>query len=202
MEANLKQGLESDLKQAIKDRDDIKRSVIRMVMSAVHNAEIAKRDALEDPDIIGIIAKEAKQRNESIEAFRQGNAASILTLYHIFNEAEDSFIYARETSLKKAGKEMEIDILCLADGRVTIGEAKMGKLIKDRDYSRRDEFEKYKILAKEIRADRVIFSTLSDGFYKVPLAKIERFGRELAEEGLESLEVDILSGPDLMKISV
>ena len=78
MEANLKQGLESDLKQAIKDRDDIKRSVIRMVMSAVHNAEIAKRDALEDPDIIGIIAKEAKQRNESIEAFRQGNRPDLV----------------------------------------------------------------------------------------------------------------------------
>ena len=78
METNLRQRLETDLKQAVRDRDDIRRSVIRLVMSAIHNNEIAKRAALDDPDIIGILTKEAKQRKESIEAFRQGNRPDLV----------------------------------------------------------------------------------------------------------------------------
>ena len=73
MEANLKQKLEADLKQAIRTKDNVRRSVIRLVMAAIKNAEIARRAALDDTDVLGVIAKEAKQRHESIEAFRQGN---------------------------------------------------------------------------------------------------------------------------------
>ena len=78
METNLRQRLGTDLKQAVRDRDDIRRSVIRLVMSAIHNNEIAKRADLDDPDIIGILTKEAKQRKESIEAFRQGNRPDLV----------------------------------------------------------------------------------------------------------------------------
>jgi len=62
-----------DLKQAMRSGDKTRLSVIRLVMSAVKNAEIARRTDLSDADILGIIAKEAKQRQESIEAFKQGN---------------------------------------------------------------------------------------------------------------------------------
>jgi uncharacterized protein YqeY len=43
------------------------------------NAEIARRAALEDGDVLGIIAKEARQRQESIEAFRQGNRPDLVS---------------------------------------------------------------------------------------------------------------------------
>jgi uncharacterized protein YqeY len=71
-EADLKKKLGDDLKQAMKDGDTEKRSVLRLLMSSVHNAEIAKQATLDKSDILGIIAKEVKQRNESIEAFKQG----------------------------------------------------------------------------------------------------------------------------------
>jgi len=69
----LQQKLTDDLKQAMKGGDTVKRSVIRLVMAAIKNAEIAKQKALEDGDILGIIAKEIRQRKESIEAFKEGN---------------------------------------------------------------------------------------------------------------------------------
>ncbi len=69
----LQQKLNDDLKQAMKDGDVVKRSVIRLVMAAIKNAEIAKQKALEDGDILGVIAKEIRQRKESIEAFKEGN---------------------------------------------------------------------------------------------------------------------------------
>ena len=77
-EPKLKQKLTDDLKQAMRGGDNVKRSVIRLVMAAIKNAEIARRAALEDADILGIIAKEVRQRNESIEAFKQGNRQDLV----------------------------------------------------------------------------------------------------------------------------
>jgi len=73
VEAELKQKLTNDLKQAMRAGDKVRRSVIRLVMAAIKNAEISKQATLDDSDILGIIAKEVRQHQESIEAFKQGN---------------------------------------------------------------------------------------------------------------------------------
>ena len=70
--------LDSDLKQAMKDGDKVRRSVVRLVLAAIQNAEIAKQATLEDTDILGILAKEARQREESIEAFKQGERQDLV----------------------------------------------------------------------------------------------------------------------------
>jgi len=77
-EANLKQKLAGDLKQAMKDGDTLKRSTLRLLMASIGNAEIAKRATLDDADILGIIAKEVRQRQESIESFKQGNRPDLV----------------------------------------------------------------------------------------------------------------------------
>ncbi len=77
-ETNLKQKLTDDLKQAMRNRDTIRRSAIRLLMAAINNAEIARQATLEDADILGIIAKEVRQRHESIEAFKQGNRPDLV----------------------------------------------------------------------------------------------------------------------------
>ncbi len=78
MAANLKQKLETDLKQAIRAQDVVRRSTIRLVMAAIKNTEIAQQTTLDDPGILGVITKEVKQRHESIEAFKQGNRADLV----------------------------------------------------------------------------------------------------------------------------
>lgn len=78
MEAALKQKLSDDLKQAIRGRDKLRSSVIRLIMAAIKNAEIAKQASLDEADILGIITKEARQRKESIEAFRQGDRQDLV----------------------------------------------------------------------------------------------------------------------------
>ena len=77
-EVQLKQKLMDDLKQAMRGGDKVRRSVIRLVMAAIKNAEIARQAALDDTDILGIIAKEVRQRHESIEAFRLGNRPDLV----------------------------------------------------------------------------------------------------------------------------
>jgi len=77
-EANLEQKLTDDLKQAMSSGDKVRRSAIRLLLAAIGNAEIARRAALDDADILGIIAKEVRQRHESIEAFKQGNRQDLI----------------------------------------------------------------------------------------------------------------------------
>ena len=78
VEANLKQRWSVNLKQAMRGGDTVKRNTIRMLMSAMNNAEIARQARLEDSDIIGVITKEVRQHHESIEAFKQGNRPDLV----------------------------------------------------------------------------------------------------------------------------
>ena len=77
-EAELKQKLMDDLKQALRGGDKTRLSVIRLVMTAIKNAEISRRAAVDDADILGIITKEVRQRRESIDAFKQGNRPDLV----------------------------------------------------------------------------------------------------------------------------
>ncbi len=68
-----------DLKQAMKSGDKVRRLVIRLVIAAIKNTEIARQTALDDDtDILGIIAKEVRQHRESIEAFKLGNRQDLV----------------------------------------------------------------------------------------------------------------------------
>lgn len=64
--------IQSDLKQAQLARDEIKVSTLRLLISEIKNAEIAKGGELSEQDIISAIQKEAKKRKEAIAAFRAG----------------------------------------------------------------------------------------------------------------------------------
>jgi len=77
-EISLKQKLTGDIEQAMRSGDKTRRSTIRLLMAAIKNAEIARRGDLDDTDILGIIAKEVRQRQESIEAFKQGNRQDLV----------------------------------------------------------------------------------------------------------------------------
>lgn len=77
-EANLKQRLSDDLKQAMRSGDTLRRSTIRMLMAAINNAEIARQSKLEDSDVFGVIIKEIRQRRESIEAFKKGKRQDLV----------------------------------------------------------------------------------------------------------------------------
>jgi uncharacterized protein YqeY len=74
----LQERLTSDLRQALKEGDTTRRSVIRLVIAGVKNAEIAKGAPLDDSGIVDVIAKEVKQRRESIAEFSKGNRQDLV----------------------------------------------------------------------------------------------------------------------------
>lgn len=55
----------------MRQQDVRRREVLRMALAALRNAEIAAGRALEDPEALDVLAKEAKRRQESIEEFRK-----------------------------------------------------------------------------------------------------------------------------------
>ncbi|UCG83956.1 MAG: GatB/YqeY domain-containing protein, partial [Dehalococcoidia bacterium] len=74
----LQEKLAADLKDAMKSGDKTRLEVVRMLRASIKNAEIKQQKSLEDPDILGVIAKEAKQRRESISEFTKGNRQDLV----------------------------------------------------------------------------------------------------------------------------
>lgn len=73
--AAMKERLREDLTSALKSRERLRASVIRMVLTAISNAEVAGKAAreLSDDDVLAVLSSEAKKRKESAEAFDAGN---------------------------------------------------------------------------------------------------------------------------------
>ncbi|RTL64446.1 MAG: GatB/YqeY domain-containing protein [Pseudonocardiaceae bacterium] len=69
--SELKQRLRDDLTAAMKARDELVKGTLRMTLTAIGNAEVAGTEAreLSDDEVLKVIAKEAKKRAESAEAF-------------------------------------------------------------------------------------------------------------------------------------
>ncbi len=67
----LKDQLRADLTTAIKARDEVRSSTLRMVLTAITNAEVAGKQAREltDEDVLGVLMSEGKKRREAAEAF-------------------------------------------------------------------------------------------------------------------------------------
>ena len=69
--SDLKDRLRTDLTASIKAREALRSSTLRMVLSAVTNAEVAGKEArvLSDEDVLGVLMSESKKRREAAEAF-------------------------------------------------------------------------------------------------------------------------------------
>lgn len=72
----LKEKLQSDLTAAMRARDEVRSSTIRMVMTAIKNEEVSGKEAreLSDAEVITVLSREAKKRREAAEAFEQAGA--------------------------------------------------------------------------------------------------------------------------------
>src|SRR3954447_3104850 len=77
--AMLKDRLRADLTTAIKARDEVRSATLRMVLTAITNAEVAGKEAreLSDDEVVGVLSSEAKKRREAALAFDEGGRAEM-----------------------------------------------------------------------------------------------------------------------------
>jgi uncharacterized protein YqeY len=66
----LKDKLSADLKQAMRDQDINRLVALRLLRAAIVNDEVEKGQPLDGDEVMAVAARQARQRRESIEAFR------------------------------------------------------------------------------------------------------------------------------------
>ena len=74
----LQEKLQQDLKDSMRSGDTARRDVIRFLRSAIHNQEIASQGELDDEGVIAVLSKQALQRRDSIEIFKEGNRLDLV----------------------------------------------------------------------------------------------------------------------------
>ena len=74
----LSERINNDLKEAMKSKDSFRLSVIRMVKGAMQLAKPNPRDELTDDDVITVISKQIKMRNDSIKEFEAAGRSDLV----------------------------------------------------------------------------------------------------------------------------
>ncbi len=126
--SKLKEQLQNDLKTAMKAKNTVKRDTIRFLMSALKQIEVDKRVELNDEDIIKIIQKSVKQREDSMTQYKNAGRedlfqkelkeANILKEYlpaqldenELINIVKEAMKEVNASSMKDIGKVMGLAI--------------------------------------------------------------------------------------------
>ena len=74
----LRETLDSDLKDAMRNKEALKRTVLRTMLSEIRNAEIDSQTTLDDEGIISVLTKQMQQRKDSVEAYLAANRQDLV----------------------------------------------------------------------------------------------------------------------------
>ena len=107
----LTERVQKEMIEAMRGKQELRLSTLRMMKAALHNREVDKRGALDEKEELQVLSTMIKQRKDSVEAFEKGNRPELAR-----KEAEEITII--EAFMPKAVGEEEI----LAAVRTTISE--------------------------------------------------------------------------------
>ena len=74
----LREKIATDMRDAMKAREQARVATLRMLMAAVKNTEVEKLHELSDDEVLEVVAREAKRRKESIDAFEKGDRSDLV----------------------------------------------------------------------------------------------------------------------------
>ncbi|OPJ55612.1 GatB/YqeY domain-containing protein [Alkalithermobacter paradoxus] len=76
---SLKAKLMDDLKSAMKNKDDVRKSVITLLRAGIKQYEVDNRVELDDEGVMDIISKQLKQRKDSLEEFNKAGREDLIS---------------------------------------------------------------------------------------------------------------------------
>ncbi|MEN9517103.1 MAG: hypothetical protein RL733_432 [Actinomycetota bacterium] len=123
----LKEKLQSDLTQSMRDRNEVRSGTIRMILTAIKNEEVAGKEAreLSDAEVITVLSREAKKRREAAEAYEQAGAAD-----RAANEKAEGVIIAEYLPAQLSEQEIK-DLIAAAIAETgASGPQQMGLVMK------------------------------------------------------------------------
>jgi len=128
--------IQSQIQNAMKQRDELRVSTLKMLSSALMYAKIAKMGDLTAEEELAVVRKEVKQRNDSVEQYRKGNAEDKA-------QKEEAEIVILKEFLPEEMDESELQ--SIVDGVIgevgAVGMKDMGKvisLVKEKSEGRAD----------------------------------------------------------------
>ena len=74
----LKDRLTNDLKEAMKNKEQVRKSVVTLIRAAIKQCEVDTRQELTDEDIISLISKQLKQRKDALVDFEKANRTDLI----------------------------------------------------------------------------------------------------------------------------
>ncbi len=122
----LKEQLDADLKAAMKDKDQLKLSVVRMLKSAIKYREIELMKSLDDAGVQAVIHSEIKRHRDSVEQYRGGHREDLASK----EEAEIAIL-----QLYQPAQLSSEELVKIVDGVIARvgaqGPKDMGKVMKE-----------------------------------------------------------------------
>ncbi len=126
MATSLKERLDGDLKDAMRNKDSVRRTVLRTIISEIRNAEIAKQEALDDEGVLVVMTKQAQQRRDSIEAFKSASRSDLVE-----SESAELKIISGYLPEQLSEDEIEVVITEVISQVEAKGFSDMGKVMKE-----------------------------------------------------------------------
>lgn len=118
--SQLKEQLQADVKEAMKNKEAFKRDTLRLIMSMLKQIEVDERKELSDEDIIKIMQKAVKQRQDAIQQYKAGHRddlaekeqqeIDIIESYLPAQMDDDALDAALKTVIAEVGAESMKDI--------------------------------------------------------------------------------------------
>jgi hypothetical protein len=144
---SLTERIQKDLTEAMKSKDELRLSVLRMVKSALKNKEIEKIRPLDEAESLQVLQTLVKQRKESIEQFTKGGRADLA-------EKESREITIIENYLPAAASDADLDQAIAAAIAETGANSpkQMGAVIKSAKALLSGKMVDGKILSDRVRA--------------------------------------------------
>ena len=75
---SMKETLLEDMKQAMKDKDVVKKNTVQMVRAGILQVEKDEKRTLDDDDIIGVVSKEVKKRKDSLKEYEKSGRQDLI----------------------------------------------------------------------------------------------------------------------------
>jgi uncharacterized protein YqeY len=124
----LKDQLHDDLTASMKARDALRTSTLRMVLTAITNAEVSGKEVREltDEDVLTVLGSEAKKRREAAQAFADGDRPELAE-----KETAEAAILAEYLPAQLSAEEIAVIVSAAVDSVGAAGEGMkaMGKVM-------------------------------------------------------------------------
>jgi len=124
---SLRAKLQTDLKDAMRQRDEMRKRTIRLALAAITNAEVAqKKTELDDAGVLAVLTREVKQRQESILEYHKGGRQDLV------DETEAELLILQAYLPRQLGRKEIVERARVAiEKSGATGPAQMGLVMKE-----------------------------------------------------------------------